>query len=66
MAVTATERPGLCASCRWSQVVTSSRGSMFYLCTLSETDSAFRRYPILPVLVCPGYQPALPAPSHGR
>jgi hypothetical protein len=58
MAGTPPERAGLCASCRFSEVITSSRGSTFYLCTLSETDPSFRKYPILPVLRCPGYQHA--------
>jgi len=47
---------GLCASCRFAETVTSSRGSTFYLCTLSETNPAFRRYPVLPVRQCTGYQ----------
>ena len=55
-------RVGLCASCRLAQVITSSHGSTFYLCKLSDTDPAFRRYPILPVRECPGYQPNPPAP----
>jgi hypothetical protein len=54
------ERAGLCGSCRLAQIVTSSRGSVFYLCTLSDTNAAFRRYPILPVRQCPGYQPPPP------
>jgi hypothetical protein len=53
----ATDRVGLCASCRFVDVVTSSRGSTFYLCTLSATNPAFPRYPALPVRVCSGYQP---------
>ena len=52
---------GLCASCRFVEVITSSRESTFYLCTLSETNPAFRRYPTLPVRQCPGYQPVPPA-----
>jgi hypothetical protein len=53
-------RAGLCASCRFAEIITSSRGSTFVLCTLSATDPAFRRYPVLPVLRCSGYQPAPP------
>jgi len=49
---------GLCASCRFVEVITSSKDSTFYRCRLSETDPSFRRYPILPVLACPGYQSA--------
>jgi hypothetical protein len=53
-------RAGLCTSCRFAEIVTSSRGSVFYLCTLSAIDPAFRRYPVLPVIRCSGYQPTPP------
>ena len=56
-------RAGLCASCRFAEVITSSRGSTFYLCTLAASDPQFRRYPILPVRECSGYQPDPPAPT---
>ena len=52
------QRAGLCASCAHSKVVTSSRGSVFYLCQLSSTDARFPRYPTLPVLSCSGYEAA--------
>jgi len=48
---------GLCESCRWARVITSARGSTFWLCRKSETDPQFPRYPALPVLRCSGYQP---------
>ena len=48
-------RAGLCADCAHSKQIESSRGSVFYLCQLSETDPAFPKYPRLPVLLCPGY-----------
>ena len=51
------DRAGLCASCVSAQLVTSSRGSTFYLCRLSFTDPRFPRYPPLPVLTCAGYDP---------
>jgi hypothetical protein len=50
------DRAGLCASCRFADVITSSRGSTFHLCALSATDPSFRRYPVLPVLACRGYE----------
>jgi len=50
------DRVGLCASCRFADVIASSKGSTFYRCRLSETDPAYRRYPVLPVLACRGYQ----------
>ena len=57
MAATPPGPAGLCASCRLADVITSSRGSTFYLCTLSATDPRFPRYPVLPVRQCTGYQP---------
>lgn len=56
------ERVGLCAACTHVQVVTSSRGSTFYMCRLSETDPRFQRYPVLPVVACAGYAPKADAP----
>ena len=50
--------PGLCGSCAHSNVVTSSRGSDFFLCRLASSDPRFPRYPVLPVLSCRGYEPA--------
>lgn len=48
---------GLCETCLHAQIVTSSKGSSFVLCRLSEADPAFRRYPILPVIACAGHEP---------
>ena len=48
-------RAGLCADCVHAKRIESSRGSRFYLCELSASDPAFRKYPRLPVLQCPGY-----------
>jgi len=53
---------GLCPSCRFVDIVISSRGSVFYRCTLADTDPRFRRYPVLPVVQCAGYERNLPAP----
>ena len=47
---------GLCATCRHAKIVTSARGSAFYLCQRSLTDERFPRYPRLPVLACVGYE----------
>ncbi|HEX5727439.1 MAG TPA: hypothetical protein VFX98_18350 [Longimicrobiaceae bacterium] len=49
---------GLCAVCANAKVVETRRGSRFYLCTLSEVDPRFPRYPNLPVLRCLGFVPA--------
>ena len=62
MPVTPSGRAGLCASCRFAEVITSSRGSAFYLCTLAAGDPRFRRYPVLPVRQCDGYEPSALAP----
>ena len=48
---------GLCAVCRHAQIITSARGSRFYLCRLSTTDPRFPRYPPLPVVSCAGFEP---------
>jgi hypothetical protein len=50
-------RAGLCADCLHARRVESTRGSVFFLCELSLTDSRFPKYPRLPVLSCSGYQP---------
>jgi hypothetical protein len=57
IAATDHDRVGLCGSCEHAQKITSSKGSTFYLCRLSETDPRFRKYPSLPVTACIGYQP---------
>jgi len=54
--VSASEPVGLCATCKHVRVIRSDRGSMFYLCTLSATNSRFPKYPRLPVLSCSGYE----------
>ena len=49
---------GLCDSCVYQQLVRNTRGSTFSLCRRSREDPAYPRYPRLPVLECPGYEPA--------
>ena len=56
---------GLCASCRHVRRVESSRGSTYYLCGLAAADPRFVKYPALPVLSCPGYEPEAPAEKPG-
>ena len=48
---------GLCGACRHVQVITSDRGSRFYLCRLAATDPRFPRYPAIPVRECAGFSP---------
>lgn len=50
---------GLCESCRNVKVVETRTGSRFYLCTLSEVDARFPKYPRIPVLRCSGYVEAI-------
>jgi hypothetical protein len=48
---------GLCPVCRNVRIITSDRGAMFYLCRLSASDPRFPRYPMQPVVACPGFTP---------
>jgi len=59
----ANARVGLCASCLHAQRIVSSKGSTFYLCRLSAIDPRFRKYPVLPVRACSGYQSIEPPPE---
>ena len=58
--------PGLCGACRASRIVVSGRGSTFRLCERSATDARYPRYPVLPVLACPGFELADGAPAHRK
>ncbi len=49
---------GLCDECRHQRLVPNTRGSVFSLCERSRTDPRFPRYPPIPVLSCPGFEPA--------
>jgi len=51
------EKAGLCRSCLHVRLVKTGRGSTFYLCRRAETDPRFARYPRLPVVRCPGFEP---------
>ena len=53
--------PGLCGRCRHARIVTSGRGSRFWLCGLSRVDPRYPRYPALPVVRCGGHEPGIPA-----
>jgi len=58
--------PGLCASCTYARIIESRRGSRFWMCELSKTDSRFPKYPPLPVVACAGYRPgAKPVEENG-
>ena len=47
---------GLCAECQHLRLIKSDRGSTFYLCQRSLTDSTFPKYPRLPVVECRGFE----------
>ena len=48
---------GLCAECIHARRVTTARGTTFWLCERSTRDPRYSRYPRLPVLRCPGFEP---------
>lgn len=48
---------GLCSVCANVQIVKSHRGPLYFLCGMSKINSAFAKYPVLPVLRCPGFRP---------
>jgi hypothetical protein len=51
-------RAGLCDTCVHQRVVKNTRGSTFSLCKRSkEEPDRYPRYPRVPVLACPGYEP---------
>jgi hypothetical protein len=50
-----TRRAGLCAECRHVRRTENDRGSIFYRCAYARVDSAYPKYPALPVLRCPAF-----------
>jgi len=54
------QQVGLCAGCRHARIVRTPR-SRFWLCERSRDDASYDRYPRLPVLACPGFEPGEPA-----
>jgi hypothetical protein len=55
--VTAEPSPGLCAACRHARSIVSSGAKTFYQCLRAELEPAYPKWPRLPVLSCPGYEP---------
>ena len=62
---------GMCTTCKYVKVIKSARGSMFVMCNRAKVDSRLAKYPVLPVIHCPGYDhvlqnevPASPNLSH--
>jgi hypothetical protein len=50
----------LCHSCSWLRLITSGRGSRFFLCRKAQDDPRYAKYPPQPILRCSGYERALP------
>jgi hypothetical protein len=48
---------GLCARCAHAARQETARRSTFWRCRRAESDPRFARYPRLPVLACPGFEP---------
>jgi hypothetical protein len=48
----------LCDSCRHALLRPTRRGTVYLRCGLAATDARFAKYPVLPVLRCPGFQRA--------
>jgi hypothetical protein len=48
---------GLCGRCVHHRIIENRRGSRFHMCARALTDRRFAKYPPLPVLRCPGYEP---------
>ena len=48
--------PSLCSTCKHVREVVAARGSRFVLCTLSQSDPSFPKYPRPPMLACQGYE----------
>ncbi|MEW4566838.1 hypothetical protein AB1L88_03135 [Tautonia sp. JC769] len=47
----------LCRSCASKRDVVTGKGSRFLLCERSRTDPGYPKYPMQPVVSCPGYVP---------
>ena len=49
--------PGLCGRCAFVKELRSSRGSVFFMCSLADTRPELPRYPRLPVMECAEFRP---------
>ncbi len=57
---------GLCDACRHVRRIRSDRGTTFYQCGRAADDPRYRRYPPIPVLSCPGFEPEPSGGAPGR
>jgi len=49
---------GLCSICRHQKLIHNTRGSTFSMCLRSKEDPRYPKYPRIPVMECPGWEPA--------
>ncbi len=49
-------RVGLCASCSNAKTLETKIGATIYLCSLAAKDARFRRFPLLPMVACEGFE----------
>lgn len=49
--------PGLCGACRHAAINETRRGTVYLRCTAAAFRPELPRYPALPVLHCPAYEP---------
>jgi hypothetical protein len=48
----------LCETCSWMRAIVTPKGSRFLLCTRSQVEAEYPRYPTQPVVRCKGYEVA--------
>jgi hypothetical protein len=54
----------LCDTCAHQKLIHNTRGSTFSLCERSKVEpQKYPKYPRLPVLRCPGYEPRATDPA---
>ena len=56
--------PSWCADCVHAKLNVTRRGTAYLRCLRATFDHRFPRYPRLPVVECPGFEPA-DAPDEG-
>jgi hypothetical protein len=49
--------PSLCEACRHCRVITSGKGSRFFLCEAALANTQLPKYPPQPVIRCAAYEP---------
>lgn len=49
-------RVGLCAGCRHVKALQTKIGAAIYQCKLAAKDSRYRKFPMLPMVACVGFE----------